>query len=83
MLRIFIVLENTSPRPGLNPEILGPVANPITTGPPRTTQNQIFPLRLWSVGLYPAHSEVCTPFRLLAYAVADDVTVLGPISLTF
>jgi hypothetical protein len=33
--RIFIVLKNPSPRPGLNPRHLSPVANPLTTAPAR------------------------------------------------
>jgi hypothetical protein len=35
VLRIFIALKNPSPRPGLNPRPLGPVASKLTTTPPR------------------------------------------------
>jgi hypothetical protein len=35
VLRIFIALKNPSPRPGLNPRLLGPVASTLTTTPPR------------------------------------------------
>jgi hypothetical protein len=35
VLRIFIALKNPSPRPGFNPQPLGPVASTITTTPPR------------------------------------------------
>jgi hypothetical protein len=35
VLRIFIALENPSPRPGLDPRPLGPVASTLTTTPPR------------------------------------------------
>jgi hypothetical protein len=33
--RIFIILINSSPRPGLNPRPLGQVASTVTTTPPR------------------------------------------------
>jgi hypothetical protein len=35
VLRTFIALKNPSPRPGLNPYPLGPVASTLTTTPPR------------------------------------------------
>jgi hypothetical protein len=35
VLRIFVALKNPSPRPGLNPRPLGPVASTLTTTPPR------------------------------------------------
>jgi hypothetical protein len=34
VLRIFIALKNPSPRPGLNPRSLGPVASTLATTPP-------------------------------------------------
>jgi hypothetical protein len=35
VLRIFLALKNPSPRPGLNPRPLGPVASTLITTPPR------------------------------------------------
>jgi hypothetical protein len=35
VLRIFIVLKNPKPLPGSKPQPLGPVANTLTTTPPR------------------------------------------------
>jgi hypothetical protein len=39
VLRIFIAIKNSSPRPGLNPRPLGPVASTPTTTPPRRLQS--------------------------------------------
>jgi hypothetical protein len=39
VLRIFIALKNSSPRPGSNPRPLGPVASILTTTPPRRRCN--------------------------------------------
>jgi hypothetical protein len=36
VLRIFIALKNSSPRPGSNPRPLGPMASILTTTPPRS-----------------------------------------------
>jgi hypothetical protein len=35
VLRIFIVIKSSSPRPGSNPQLLDPVASTLTTAPPR------------------------------------------------
>jgi hypothetical protein len=35
VLPIFMALKNASPRPGLNPRPLGPVASTLTATPPR------------------------------------------------
>jgi hypothetical protein len=35
VLRIFIDLKNSSPWPGSNPQLMGPVASTLTTTPPR------------------------------------------------
>jgi hypothetical protein len=35
VLQIFIALKNPSPRPGLNPRTLGPMASTLTITPPR------------------------------------------------
>jgi hypothetical protein len=54
VLRIFIALKNLSPRPGLNPRPLGPVATTLTITPPRRLRfpNCPPPLggRCWSSG---------------------------------
>jgi hypothetical protein len=45
VLRIFIALTNSSPRPGLNPRPLGPVASTLGTTPPRRqVQRRVFGL---------------------------------------
>jgi hypothetical protein len=42
MRLILSPLKVHSPRPGLNPRTLGPVANTITTRPPRTTVKVVY-----------------------------------------
>jgi hypothetical protein len=51
VLRSFIALKNPSPLPGLNPRPLDPVANTLTTIPPR---------RLKNIGSRPMY--LCAPF---------------------
>jgi hypothetical protein len=41
VLRIFIALKNPSPRPGLNPRPLGPVASTLTTIPSRRLRHDL------------------------------------------
>jgi hypothetical protein len=41
VLQIFIALKSHSPRPGLNPQPLGPVASTLTTTPPRRLKDHI------------------------------------------
>jgi hypothetical protein len=47
VLRIFIALKNPSPRPGLNPRLLGPVASTLTTTPPRRPVSSIHQATGW------------------------------------
>jgi hypothetical protein len=42
VLRIFIVLQNPSPRPGLNPRILGPIASTLTITPLRRLSSKMW-----------------------------------------
>jgi hypothetical protein len=71
VLRIFIALKNQSPRPGLNPRTLGPVASTLTITPPRWQWRYSFMnsssdgggvyrhtsscFTVWKRGLYPLY----------------------------
>jgi hypothetical protein len=46
VLRIFIPLKNPSPWPGSNPQPLGPVADTLTTTPPRRLRSDLLTMVL-------------------------------------
>jgi hypothetical protein len=53
VLQMFITLKNPSPRPGLNPWTLGPVASTLTTTPPRwLRQTYCLHVEAWKWGQY-------------------------------
>jgi hypothetical protein len=61
VLRVFIVFKRPSPRPGLNPRPLGPVASTLTpTSPRRLRQEWRENLKQWThtVIYYPASSQI-------------------------
>jgi hypothetical protein len=66
VLRIFIALKNPAPWPGSNPQLLGPVANTLSTTPPKghetrnspTSIRQLLRVLLTHLSLLWQHSVV-------------------------
>jgi hypothetical protein len=69
VLRIFIAIKNPSPRPGLNPRPLCPVASTLTTSPKRFSAVVTWPAYKATLALRPLLTYRAAPSEFLSFLI--------------